>query len=237
MVARPCMRSCRQNTAAILTTPFASQQHTSLSPAHPSAHHPLRTRHLPPSPPTAPLSLTRPSRLSKMPTKASPPAFLPPLALRAPAPRPSCLPARLRRPPRPLRRTRLSPTSVQTAEPPKRAKRAAAAKRPTASPRLAAAGDSLSGTPAQRALVAAFCTATAALPLKLAASAAGPADLALDAAAVAAAFVFSDFAVGVYHHAVDNYGSADTPLFGCTYPSRPSRPPAPPLVRFRTPLT
>jgi hypothetical protein len=46
------------------------------------------------------------------------------------------------------------------------------------------------------------------------ATANGPGDSASIVAAVAAAYVLSDFGTGIYHWSVDNYGDGTTPLFG-----------------------
>lgn len=126
---------------------------------------------------------------------------------------------------RPLPRTFLLPCCIQTVDSPTKINSpypntipkptTAAPKRSSVAPQLTAEGDSLSSTSAQKALVAAFCAACTALPVKLAVAASGPADITADFVAALAAYVFTDFAVGVYHHTVDNYGDANTPVFGC----------------------
>lgn len=88
-------------------------------------------------------------------------------------------------------------------------------KKPSAKPKLAAEGDSLESTPYQKSLLALFTATSSALAVHNLLQIASPEEAVANAAALALSYLFTDFAVGVYHHAVDNYGSAETPIFGC----------------------
>lgn len=90
------------------------------------------------------------------------------------------------------------------------------AKKPTPTPKLAAAGDCLHTTPSQITLVSTHFSLCAII-LGRAIFSTGLHALPLHAAILFTAYVFADFAVGLYHHAVDNYGSKSTPIFGCTF--------------------
>lgn len=124
---------------------------------------------------------------------------------------------------------RTSPRSVQTLKTPKqnlpspiklpstppRPRRKLGPKKPKATPHLAAVGDDLQETPRQTLLVAIFGLAALAAPPLFISSASTLAEVLLDLVVIPTAFILADFLVGVYHHAVDNYGSEHTPVFGC----------------------
>lgn len=92
-------------------------------------------------------------------------------------------------------------------------------KAPTAKPKLAVDGDSIETSPDQVALLATFVALSltetvhtvSSVPLN---------QVIFHLFSAFAAYIFTDFAVGVYHHAVDNYGSADTPIVGCKFISQ-----------------
>lgn len=90
------------------------------------------------------------------------------------------------------------------------------AKKPSAAPKLTANGDSLETTPLQMSLVATHFSLCAAVATKTVYNM-ELSNASAHVALVAFAYLFTDFAIGVYHHAVDNYGSAETPVFGCTF--------------------
>jgi len=61
-----------------------------------------------------------------------------------------------------------------------------------------------------------FVAAASSVFCKLGLEATGPSDILSCVGGLAFSYIFTDFAVGWYHHAVDNYGSENTPIFGCT---------------------
>lgn len=89
-------------------------------------------------------------------------------------------------------------------------------KRPTVPPQLAADGDCLITEPFQVAMVSTHFALCAALAIQTVTSIefinVGP-----HLVMAGLSYLFSDFTIGLYHHAVDNYGSPDTPIFGCTF--------------------
>lgn len=98
-------------------------------------------------------------------------------------------------------------------------KRPAASKKPTARPKLTAESDSLESTPVQRLLLALQVGLSAAVATQAFVHAAegGFPAVALHAVLVGVAYLLTDLFVGIYHHAVDNYGSEKTPIMGCKY--------------------
>lgn len=88
-------------------------------------------------------------------------------------------------------------------------------KKPGAKPRTAAEGDSLQSTPWQWSLLLSFAGLSLSLFTKVCTDISSPSQVATTLAAVFSSYVFADLAIGIYHHAVDNYGSADTPVVGC----------------------
>lgn len=114
-------------------------------------------------------------------------------------------------------RLRVLPKCTQTVPPPQKpqSKSDAPYKRPSAKPQLIAEGDSLQSTPVQQLFLTAFVLASLATVAQVCSAISTPLDAISDLSAVFAAYNFTDFAVGVYHHAVDNYGSKHTPLVGC----------------------
>eukprot|EP00177_Eucheuma_denticulatum_P006486 GFKZ01011804.1.p1 GENE.GFKZ01011804.1~~GFKZ01011804.1.p1 ORF type:complete len:314 (-),score=6.24 GFKZ01011804.1:44-985(-) len=139
-------------------------------------------------------------------------AFLPalPLSQGSTAPVVCSSPTNLRTAPlcvQTTKRARLVPPPLPTSSP-------GPIKRPTAEPKLTAQGDSLDSTPLQVAVVGAFTLFAALLPVKLLASCRDIGDVALNLGGIGLSYLFTDLAVGIYHHSVDNYGSAKTPVFG-----------------------
>lgn len=147
-------------------------------------------------------------------------AFLPSLPLRAfPSSKPpSCLHSSPLKP-------RYPTLSLQTPNPPTlpslkpltplpKPPTPAQSKRPSAPPQLTATGDSLESTPFQRFLVGFFAATSTLFLLKLVTSCHTSLEYFSTLSPLLFSYLFTDFAVGVYHHSVDNYGSADTPIFG-----------------------
>lgn len=112
--------------------------------------------------------------------------------------------------------TRHATTALQTVTKPL-LKRPLPAKKSTAKPRVTVEGDTIASTPPQLALLAVHFASSAAVASHIALQVApqGASAAAAHIFLVAFSYVLTDFAVGVYHHAVDNYGNADTPIFGC----------------------
>lgn len=89
-----------------------------------------------------------------------------------------------------------------------------APKAPTAKPKLSVEGDSLETKPEHVAHIIAFVALSVGTTVHTITSVSTELVIPHVTAAVLA-YLFTDFAVGVYHHAVDNYGSANTPIVGC----------------------
>ncbi|CAN8069206.1 unnamed protein product [Agarophyton chilense] len=86
--------------------------------------------------------------------------------------------------------------------------------KPSAAPQLTAEGDSVQSTPTQRFLLNSFGVTSLAAFAQVFSHMHGRFDFCLDLLVIFASYVFTDFAIGVYHHAVDNYGSKHTPVVG-----------------------
>lgn len=88
--------------------------------------------------------------------------------------------------------------------------------RPSRAAEVHVESDSIETTPGQLAAVALFGALTAGVLGRAVAgaAAAGPVEGVAVAAALVAGWAFADLGTAVYHHAVDNYGRRETPLFG-----------------------
>lgn len=106
---------------------------------------------------------------------------------------------------------------VETPKPvsPQKSKSQRSFKIPAAKPQIAADGDSLQSTPWQWSLLLSFAGLSLSLFTKVCTDISSPSQAATSLATVFTSYVFADLAIGIYHHAVDNYGSADTPVVGC----------------------
>lgn len=89
-------------------------------------------------------------------------------------------------------------------------------KAPASKPKFAVDGDTIETTTGQTALLATYVSLSVAETVHIILSV-PPNHAILHMIAAFGAYLFTDFAVGVYHHAVDNYGSASTPLVGCKF--------------------
>lgn len=84
---------------------------------------------------------------------------------------------------------------------------------PTAAPRLIADGDSVDTTWKHIAVITTHLGLSAALTMHtILATTFTPVSHGL---AMLVAYIAADLFVGIYHHALDNYGSSETPYLGC----------------------
>ncbi len=89
-----------------------------------------------------------------------------------------------------------------------------ASKRPTKEPKFEVEGDFVESTPLQRLKVFTFFALTSGMGAKILLQLTDLSSALQAFIGVFLGYLFADFGTGVYHWAVDNYGNADTPVFG-----------------------